>query len=152
MESASVRSREMLIMTSKTTAANDGKGQYTNGVTQFDLPSEIANAETRKPWPAGVFSKTLVKEQDMRVVLSIMEAGSQMKSHHADGSVSVQVLRGTVHLRAQAEDHELHSGQMLTLLPSIPHDLRASEPSAVLLTLSWPESEKLRAMPHRGYS
>lgn len=125
---------------------------YTDGIAQFDLPSEIASAETRKPWPTGVFSKTLVKEQDMRVVLSIMEPGAQMKSHHADGSMSVQVLRGTVHLHAQAADHELHSGQMLTLLPSIRHDLQASEPSAVLFTLSWPESEKLRSMPHRGYS
>lgn len=75
-----------------------------------------------------------------------------MKSHHADGSVSVQVLRGMVHLRAQAEDHELRSEQILTLLPSIRHELMASEPSAILLTLSWPESDKLRSMPHRGYS
>ena len=139
-------------MTTRATAARDAKVKDTDGVAQFDLPSEIANAETRKPWPMGIFSKTLVKEQDMRVVLSIMEPGAQMKSHHADGSVSVQVLRGTVHLRAQAEDHELHSGQMLTLPPSIRHDLRASEPSAVLITLSWPEGEKLREMPHRGYA
>ena len=139
-------------MTNKATSINDARDEHTDGVTQFDLADEIANAEMRKPWPMGIFSKTLVKEQDMRVVLSIMEPGAQMKSHHADGSVSVQVLRGIVHLEAQAEDHELHSGQMLTLLPSIPHDLRASEPSAVLFTLSWPESEKLRAMPHRGYS
>ena len=139
-------------MTNRATSTNGAKSEHTDGVIQFDLFGEIANAETCKPWPTGIFSKTLVKEQDMRVVLSIMEPGAQMKSHHADGSVSVQVLRGTVHLEAQAEDHELHSGQMLTLLPSILHDLRASEPSAVLITLSWPESEKLRAMPHRGYS
>lgn len=136
-------------MSSKATIA---KHKYPDGIAQFDLPSEIASAETRKPWTTGVFSKTLVKEQDMRVVLSMMEPGAHMKSHHADGSMSVQVLLGTVHLRAQAEDHELHSGQMMTLLPSINHDLKASEPSAVLFTLSWPESEKLRSMPHRGYS
>ena len=134
------------------TKATVAKEKYTDGVTQFDLPSEIAGAETRKPWPTGVFSKTLVKERDIRVVLSVMEPGAQMKSHHADGSISVQVLRGAVHVRAQAEDHELRSGQILTLLPSIRHDLRASEPSAVLITLSWPESDKLRSMPHRGYS
>lgn len=52
--------------------ATDTK-KYTDGIAQFDLPSEIANAEMRKPWPTGVFSKTLVKEQDMRVVLSLME-------------------------------------------------------------------------------
>lgn len=134
------------------TKATVAKDRYTDGIAQFDLPSEIAHAETRKPWPTGVFSKTLVKEQDMRVVLSILEAGALMKSHHADGSMSVQVLRGKVHLRAQAADHELHSGQILTLLPSINHALKASEPSAVLFTLSWPEGEKLRSMAHRGYS
>jgi quercetin dioxygenase-like cupin family protein len=136
-------------MPSKATAP---KENYTDGIAQFDLPSEIAHAEMRKPWPTGVFSKTLVKKQDMRVVLSMMEPGALMKSHHADGSMSVQVLRGTVHLRAEAADHELRSGQILTLLPSIQHDVEASEASAVLFTLSWPESERLRAMPHRGYS
>jgi quercetin dioxygenase-like cupin family protein len=136
-------------MASRATVA---KHRYTDGISQFDLPSEIASAENHKPWRTGVFSKTLVKEQDMRVVLSMMEPGAQMKSHHADGSMSVQVLRGTVHLRAESEDHELHSGQMLTLLTSINHDLQASESSAVLFTLSWPESEKLRSMSHRGYS
>jgi quercetin dioxygenase-like cupin family protein len=136
-------------MSSKATVP---KVDYTDGVNQFDLPSEIAWAETRKPWPTGVFSKTLVKEADMRVVLSIMEPGARMKSHHADGSMSVQVLRGAVRLRAENADHELRSGQILTLLPSICHDVRASEPSVVLFTLSWPEGERLRAMAHRGYS
>jgi quercetin dioxygenase-like cupin family protein len=126
--------------------------RYTDGISRFDLPSEIASAETRKPWPTGVYSKTLVKEDDLRVVLSIMEPGAQMKSHHADGSMSVQVLRGAIRLRAEEGDHLLRSGQILTLLPSICHDVRASEPSVVLFTLSWPEGEKLRAMPHRGYS
>lgn len=128
------------------------KTNYSDGVTQIDLPSEIAHAESRKPWQTGVYSKTLVKEEDIRVVLSMLEPGAQMKSHHADGSMSVQVLRGAVRLRAENADHELRSGQILTLLPSICHELQASEPSAVLFTLSWPESEKLRAMPHRGYS
>lgn len=136
-------------MSSKATVP---KTDYTDGVNQFDLPGEIARAENRKPWPTGVFSKTLVKEADMRVVLSIMEPGAQMKSHHADGSMSVQVLRGAVRLRAEHADHELRSGQILTLLPSICHDVQASEASAVLFTLSWPEGEKLRSMPHRGYS
>lgn len=136
-------------MSTKAVAATP---RYTDGISQFDLPSEIASAETRKPWPTGVYSKTLVKERDLRVVLSIMEPGAHMKSHHADGSMSVQVLRGAIRLRAEEGDHLLRSGQILTLLPSICHEVRASEASAVLFTLSWPESEKLRAMPHRGYS
>jgi quercetin dioxygenase-like cupin family protein len=128
------------------------KTQHADGIAQFDLSGEIENAETHKPWPTGVYSKTLVKEQDMRVVLSMMEPGAQMKSHHADGSMSVQVLRGTVHLHAESADHELRSGHILTLQPSVNHDVEASEASAVLFTLSWPEGEKLRSMPHRGYS
>ncbi|HEX8713325.1 MAG TPA: hypothetical protein VF730_15700, partial [Terracidiphilus sp.] len=82
------------------------KINYSDGVNQFDLPSEIAHAESRKPWRTGVFSKTLIKEKDMRVVLSVLEPGAQMKSHHADGSMSVQVLRGAVRLRAENENHE----------------------------------------------
>ncbi|MFP5250438.1 MAG: hypothetical protein ACLGP3_11495 [Acidobacteriota bacterium] len=37
------------------------------------------------------------------------------------------------------------------LAPSLHHEVEALDPCVFLLTLSWPESEKLRHMPHRGY-
>jgi quercetin dioxygenase-like cupin family protein len=122
-----------------------------NGIARFDLAREIAGAEARKPWASGVHSKTLVKQADIRVVLVMMESGARMDEHHADGSVSIQVMRGAIRLRAGSAAEELRKDQILTIPPSVPHDVQAIEPSVFLLTLSWPESEKLKKMPHRGY-
>lgn len=124
---------------------------HTDGIARFDLAKEIAGAESRKPWASGVHSKTLVKQSDIRVVLVMMESGAHMDEHHADGSVSVQVLRGAIRLRAAKETEELRKDQILTMPPSVPHAVEAIEPSVFLLTLSWPESDKLKKMPHRGY-
>lgn len=120
-------------------------------VSRFDLQEEITQANSRRPWPSGVFSKTLVKQPDIRVVLAMLEAGARMKDHHADGSVALQVLHGRIRLRTESADDELGSGYLVTIAPSLHHDVEALEPSVFLLTLSWPESEKLRQMPHRGY-
>lgn len=132
-------------------AANPINYPRTDGMARFDLNDEIEQAERRKPWQAGVFSRTLLKQGDMRLVLSMMESGARLEDHHAEGSISIHVLRGAIRLHAESVETTLHAGQVLTLLPAICHDLEALEPSAFLLTLSWPESEKLRRLPHRGY-
>jgi quercetin dioxygenase-like cupin family protein len=122
-----------------------------DSISRFDLQEEITAADSRKPWPSGVFSRTLVKRPDLRLVLVMLEAGARMKDHHADGSAAVQVLDGRIRLRTEEADEELGPGHMVTIAPTLHHEVEALEACAFLLTLSWPESEKLRQMPHRGY-
>lgn len=120
-------------------------------VSHFDLQKEVDQAESKRPWQSGVYSKTLLKQDDMRLVLTLMDAGATMDEHHADGSVSVQVLIGKLRLKAQDADHLLPARHLLSLKPSVRHSVQAVDPSAFLLTISWPTSEKLRSIPHRGY-
>jgi quercetin dioxygenase-like cupin family protein len=80
-----------------------------------------------------------------------MDAGARLKDHHADGSVTIQVLEGRIRVQLQTGPQDIHPGQVFAVLPSVHHEVQATEPSTFLLTLSWPESEKLKAMPHRGY-
>jgi quercetin dioxygenase-like cupin family protein len=117
----------------------------------FDLGKEIGNASQHRPWAAGVYSRTLWKQRDIRLVLVTMDAGAKLKDHHADGSVTIHVLEGRVRARLHSGTQELRSGQIFAVLPSVRHEVEAMEPSTFLLTLSWPESDKLKAMPHRGY-
>ncbi len=44
-------------------------GTMTADLAQFDLLSEIAEAEQHKPWASGIHSRTLFKKPDFRVVL-----------------------------------------------------------------------------------
>lgn len=126
-------------------------GIMVDKLRQFDLPQEIANAEQKKPWPAGIHAKTLFKKPDFRAVLIIMEPGAKMSEHHADGTLSVQVLKGQIQFRLPEKTQTLSTGNLLMLEASIKHDVEALEEAAFLLTIGWPSSQKLESLPHRGY-
>ena len=120
-------------------------------LVQFDLPDEIAESEHKKPWQSGHFAKTLLKKHDLRLVLISMEKSATLKEHHADGTISVQVLKGQIRFIAQGTPHDLKAGSILSLEASIKHKIEAVQDSAFLLTISWPSNQELTAMKHRGY-
>lgn len=126
-------------------------GNMTFDLARFDLTHEIANSEQRKPWPSGIYSKTLYKRDDFRVVLISMETAARLKEHHVDGTTSVQVLRGVVRYTAQGQAYDLQTGSLITVAASIKHEVESLEESAFLLTISWPSNRQLLTMQHRGY-
>src|SRR5580704_19081450 len=132
-----------------TTSQKDGT--MIDKLAQFDLIQEIAESEQKKPWQSGHFAKTLFKKHDLRVVLITMENAAQMKEHHADGTISVQVLKGQIRFTVKGKVRDLMTGSLLTLGASIRHEIEALEDSAFLLTISWPSEQELLAMKHRGY-
>ena len=107
---------------------------------RFDLEAEIRDSESLKPWSSARHSKMLVKNDDLRVVLFTMESGATLKEHHADGSITLQVLRGEIRFSAQDHDYSLRAGEMLTLGRSIRHAVESVGDSAFLLTISWPST------------
>jgi quercetin dioxygenase-like cupin family protein len=126
-------------------------GNMIDDLVHFDLTREITDSESKKPWQSGHYAKTLFKKTDFRTVLITMEPGSKMKEHHADGTISVQVLKGRIHFSALGRVHDLPTGSLITLGASIKHEVEAAEDSAFLLTISWPSEQELLAMKHRGY-
>jgi len=132
-----------------TTSQQDGT--MIDKMAQFDLLKEIADSEQKKPWQSGHNARTLFKKHDFRIVLITMEAGARMKEHHADGTISIQVLKGRIRVTIHGKPHELSTGTLFTLAGSIRHDVEATGESAFLLTISWPSAEELAAMKHRGY-
>lgn len=126
-------------------------GNMIDKLASFDLNQEIADAEHSKPWAAGHYAKTLYKRHDLRVLLITMENASHMKEHHADGTLSMQVLKGKLRVNVAGKPHDLAAGNLFTLAGSIRHDVESLADSAFLLTISWPSAEELAAMKHRGY-
>ena len=118
---------------------------------QFDLAQEMENSEQQKPWQTGHTARTLFKKADFRMVLVSMEKGSVLKEHHADGTISVQVLKGSIRFTAQGETHTLQANSVVTLGASIKHEVEALDESAFLLTIAWPDAERLQMIEHRGY-
>jgi len=126
-------------------------GNMSDDFAQFDLLHEVADSEKKKPWQSGHYAKTLFKKSDFRAVLITMEKSSKLKEHHTDGTISVQVIKGQILFTVQGRAHTLATGSLFTLGPSIKHEVEATQDSAFLLTISWPTSEALRALEHRGY-
>lgn len=126
-------------------------GTMLKDFAQLDLAQEVLNSEQTKPWQTGHTARMLFKKADFRMVLISMEKGSVLKEHHADGTISVQVLKGSIRFTAQGEVHTLQAHSLLALGASIKHEVEALEESAFLLTIAWPNADKLQKMQHRGY-
>ncbi len=126
-------------------------GTMLKDFAQVDFAKEMLTSEQTKPWQKGHTARMLFKKADLRVVLISMEKGSLLKEHHADGTISVQVLKGSVRFTAQGEAHTLQTHSLLALSASIKHKVEALEESAFLLTIAWPSADKLQKLEHRGY-
>jgi quercetin dioxygenase-like cupin family protein len=105
----------------------------------LDLPTELARLRDEETWRrTGRHARTLVKDADLRVVLIALGAGMRMEEHHAPGRITVQTIVGRLALRVAGQTVDLPVGHILTLGPTIPHDVEAREESAFLLTIAWP--------------
>ena len=112
-------------------------------ISQFDLHEETRLLRNEESWhrETGRSSKTLVKQQDFRIVLVLMKAGTRLTEHRANARISIHAVLGRirVHVRDVGKMVELPVAGLLALDFSIPYDVEALEESAFLLTISWPE-------------
>jgi quercetin dioxygenase-like cupin family protein len=105
---------------------------------EFDLPAEFDRLRAETTWITGQNARTLVKYDDIRVVLTALQAKARMREHKTEGRISVQVLSGHIHVRAGGRTFSLRPGGLLALDHGVPHDVEAVEESAFLLTIAWP--------------
>lgn len=105
---------------------------------EFDLLAEVHRLKAEATWSTGQNARTLIKYDDLRVVLTALQSGARMPEHQTDGRLSVQVLSGHIQVRASGRTFNLRAGGLLALDRGIRHDVTAVEESAFLLTLAWP--------------
>ena len=104
---------------------------------EFDLTAEIDRLHRESTWARGRNARTLVKFDDIRVVLSVLRAAMAIPEHTTEGRISVQVLSGHIRLNAAGRTFDLRAGNLLALDQGTPHDVEALEDSAFLLTIAW---------------
>jgi quercetin dioxygenase-like cupin family protein len=106
----------------------------------FDLASELTALRAETEWHAfGVNSKTLVKQPDLRVVLTALRRGARIAEHTTAARLCVQVLAGHLRMRADGRTFNLRHGHLLALDWGQPREIEALDDSAFLLTLTWKE-------------
>jgi quercetin dioxygenase-like cupin family protein len=105
---------------------------------EFDLGREIEQLHREPEWATGHNARTLVKYDDLRVVLTALRAHARMPTHHTEGRISIQTIRGHIQVRAAGRTFDLPAGSMLALDRDLPHEVEALADSVVLLTIAWP--------------
>ncbi len=85
---------------------------------------------------SGRAGRTLAKSGRFRVVLVAMAEGNVISTHQAESPITIQVLQGDIQFRADGGEHRLREGELLFFGPGDAHDIRATRPSLLLLTLS----------------
>lgn len=105
----------------------------------LDLRAEVARLRDEEPWRrSGRHSRTLIKDADLRVVLLALRAGARLEKHHAPGRITIHALDGRLRVGVAGQSLELAAGQLVTIGPTIPHEVEALAESAFLLTIAWP--------------
>jgi quercetin dioxygenase-like cupin family protein len=106
-------------------------------VLTFDLAALLSELRDEESYQrSGRAGRTLAKSGRMRVTLVAMAAGNSIGTHQADSPMTLHVLQGHMRFRTDNREHELSSAQVLFFGPGDAHDIRATEETALLITLS----------------
>lgn len=104
---------------------------------RVDIDLAARTNELRATLPGrGRRSETVYKEGGLTVVLVTMEAGNVIPEHQSAGTSTIQVLDGRVALASGGRTMDLAPGQLTAFAPMVAHDVRALEPSVILLTVA----------------
>lgn len=84
---------------------------------------------------AGTLSRTLYKDDDMKVVVFAFDSGEELSEHTSSSPAVIQVLRGHLQLTLDGDVVEAEAGSWVHMTAGLRHAVRATEPSVMLLTL-----------------
>lgn len=105
----------------------------------FRLAEEFDSLRRDIGWRRdGHSARTLVKHDDLRVVLIALEQGARMGQHKADARASIMTVAGSVRVWIGQRAVDLPREGLFVLDRGVIHDVEALEESAILLTLAWP--------------
>ena len=106
-------------------------------LVQMDLNKLIQQIKEESSWAdSDRNSITIFKCDTMRIVLLGLHENAELKTHKANGVISVQVLEGRLNFITAGETLSLGKGQMIALHENIPHSVIALAETFFLLTLS----------------
>lgn len=111
-------------------------------LVRFDLDAEIRRLADEPPGNDPERSTiTLARTGPFRVVLSTLRAGTVVGGNETSGSLSILVVRGAATVTRGDQAERLDEGHLAVIEPGAPWRARAEADAALLLTVSWPESD-----------
>jgi len=114
-----------------------------DGFHLFALDSMVAQLRSESAYQVnGHAGVTLLKNDNLSVVLEAARKDSRLGEHVIQGPSFVHVLEGSLCLECGDETRIAHVGEMAVVPQDRPRDVRAQEDSAFLLVLSLDGSQK----------
>jgi len=106
----------------------------------FDLAEHIAALRDDHGYKeTGRIGRTLVKDDGLRITVTVLAEGAEVGTHHAAAPMTLQVLEGRLSYRVEGDEDgefELGAGQLLFFGPGHARDIEALEDTALLLTIT----------------
>jgi quercetin dioxygenase-like cupin family protein len=114
----------------------DGERMLNASMVDMNLNQFIEQLKNEVTWAnSDRNSLTLFKSESMSIVLIGMHASTELKTHKANGMLSIQVLEGKIIFIAEQQSSLFDKGQIIALQENIPHSVKALAESFLLLTL-----------------
>jgi quercetin dioxygenase-like cupin family protein len=108
----------------------------------FSLDDEIERLHDEEQWRAGQRNaRTLAKDVDFRVVLTVLRGGQTVGENDGDARASLHVLHGEAVLRRGSDEAQLAAGDVAVVDAGEGWTLTAESECAFLLTLAWPREK-----------
>lgn len=102
----------------------------------FDLKAALRDLRAEDhPARDGHRQVTIFHQSPITHVLFAFDEDGVLAEHRTNGTISIHSLEGQLLVHANGERYDLRAGQILILKPNVPHDVRATERSAMLLTV-----------------
>ena len=118
----------------------EGDRMLDASLVTMDLNKLIEQVRTETTWKdSDRNSITIFKSSTMRIVLLGLHEGAALKTHTANGIISVQVLEGHLQFTANGQTIDRQKGEMLALQKQVPHSVLAIQETFFLLTLAMSE-------------
>ncbi len=110
--------------------------RFTGDTLAFDLDQvfdELASESFHEI--DGHHQIALFKDGNSTVIAFLFDTDGYLPDHQADGFVTIQVIEGRLNISTPDEEYDLGTGGLLLFRPGVPHDVLATEPSKMLLTV-----------------
>src|SRR5687768_8927587 len=115
----------------------EGDRMLNASLVEMDLNKFMQQVKQEPSWAdSDRNSITIFKSDSMRIVLMGLHEKAELKTHTANGIVSVQVLEGKILFVTEERTVTLEKGQMIALQQKLPHSVTAIQESFFLLTLA----------------
>lgn len=106
-------------------------------LVEMNLNNFIDQLKSETTWiESDRNSITVFKSEMMTIVLMGFHENAELKSHKANGVISVQVIEGKINFITEQQSALLEKGQMIALQENIIHNVTALKESFILLTIA----------------